>query len=127
MATETGSMSQLIDKLSKAEDPKTIFELSREIKEGARQIKIRLDDPNADYYPFTFKKGDKVVDKMGDSIDLESKGEIVDGIYEGTAKRDGWYTLIYTVKRDKDGRHYNARDLDLVKVPAYIVPVGKPL
>jgi hypothetical protein len=119
MATNTtGDMPQLIDKLSKAEDPKTIFELSRQIREGARQITVRLDDPNADYYPFTFKKGDKVVAKAGDGVDIESKGDIVDGVYEGTATRGGWYTIVYSVKRDKDGAYYSARDLDLVKIRA---------
>jgi hypothetical protein len=116
MPTETGSLSQLLDKLSKTDDPKTIFELSREIKEGSRPVRIRLDDPNAAYYPFTLKKGDKVVSKTGDSIDPESIGEVVDGVYEGTVK-PGWYDIVYIVKRDKDGLHYHARDLDLRPVP----------
>jgi hypothetical protein len=116
MPTETGSMSQLLDKLSKTEDPKQIFELSKEIKEGARSVKIKLTDPEAIHYPFTFKKGDVVVRKLGDSVDMESKGEIVDGEYEGTVRPGGWYTLIYTVKRLRDGMYYDAKDLNLVRV-----------
>jgi hypothetical protein len=116
MTTETGSMSQLIDKLAQTQDPKTIFELSREIKEGARQVRIKLDDADAAHYPFTFKKGD-VVARITDasSIDPQSKGRIIDGIYEGTVKPGGSYTLIYTVQRD-DGVIYDARDLHLVRV-----------
>jgi len=117
MATEVGSMSQLIDRLAKTEDPKTISELSREIREGARQVRVKLDDPDAFHYPFTFKKGDAVARIIDEhSIDDQSQGRITDGVYEGTVRPGGPYTVIYTVKTD-DGVSYDARDLHLVPVP----------
>ena len=116
MATVTGSMSELLDKISKTDDPKSIFDLSREIKKGSRSVTIKLDDPNADYYPFIFKKGEKVVSTTGVTTDVESKGTIIDGIYEGTERPGGSYVLIYTIQRDKDGLLYKARDLDLSRI-----------
>ena len=116
MATVTGSMSELLDKISKTDDPKSIFDLSREIKKGSRSVTIKLDDPNADYYPFIFKKGEKVVSTTGVTTDVESKGTIIEGIYEGTERPGGSYVLIYTIQRDKDGLLYKARDLDLSRI-----------
>lgn len=75
-------------------------------------VRVKIDDPSADRY-FTFKKGALVAARVAGSIDGETKGEIVDGEYEG----DGhWYSITYTIKRLKDGFYYQAKDLDLEKV-----------
>jgi len=116
MATDVTSISSLIQKLSTTTDANTIFEISKEINKASEIIKIKLDDPRAAYYPFTFKKGDVVVQLTDNGIDLDSKGEIVDAEYEGTVGTGGWYTVIYNVRRLKDGILYDARDLHLQRI-----------
>jgi hypothetical protein len=118
MATDVTSMSELIQKLSQTKDANTIFEISKEINRASEIAKIKLNDPRAVFYPFTFKKGDIVVQLTDNGVDLESKGEIVDGEYEGTIGTEGWYTIIYRVRRLKDGILYDARDLHLQAVAA---------
>ena len=77
-------------------------------------VKINLDDPRAANCPFTFKKGDIVVQPNENGVDLDSKGEIIDGVYEGSASIiGGFYDLIYTVQRLKDATCYDARALHL--------------
>jgi hypothetical protein len=76
-------------------------------------VEVKIDDPSADRYPFTFKIGDLVAEGVGGSIDAETKGEIVDRKYEG----DGhWYSTTYTIKRLEDEFYYQAKELDLKKV-----------
>lgn len=116
MPTETGSMTELIEKLSKTDDPRGILELAMEINKGSVIVKVKIGDPNAAYYPFMFKRGDMVVSKTETSIDLDSKGEIIDGEYEGAARPGGSYSIIYTVKRLKDGLYYDAKELGLTRV-----------
>jgi hypothetical protein len=116
MPTETGSMTELIEKLSKTDDPRGILELAKEINKGSVIVKVKIDDPNAACYPFMFKRDDMVVSKTETSIDLDSKGEIVDGEYEGAARPGGSYSIIYTVKRLKDGLYYDAKELGLTRV-----------
>ena len=74
-------------------------------------IKVVIDDPDAAHYPFKFRKGDMVALRL----DPEGKGEIVDGEFEGSLG-GGSYSLIYTVKRLKDGFCYKAKDLELEKL-----------
>ena len=116
MTTETGSLSQLITKFATTDDLKERLELSEEIKKGSKRIRITLKEPTVDYYPFRFKAGDIVARKVEDVVDMETKGEVIDGVYDGTIKPGGWYTMIYTVKRLKDGVTYDAQDLNLVAV-----------
>lgn len=76
-------------------------------------VKVKMDDPSAEKYPFIFRRGDLVVERVSVSIDTDTKGEIVDGEYEGS---DHWYSVIYVIKRLKDGFYYKAKELDLEKV-----------
>ena len=87
------------DLLSKTNDPEKVLELSKEIEKGVRQVRIRITDPEADHYPFIFKKG-QIVQRIDHP---ETRGEVVDGLYEGMARPGGSYSLIYTVKRLTDG------------------------
>jgi hypothetical protein len=76
--------------------------------------RVKIDDPEAAHYPFTFQKGDNVARQNDKSLDPGTIGEIVDGEFEGS--QSGSYTLIYTVKTFKEGSYYGAKDLGLEKV-----------
>lgn len=77
---------------------------------------VRLSDPDAFDAPFKFKKGDRVAWKRWDgSPDEDMSGVVVDGHCE-YVPGGGAYRDRYIVQRFKDGFHFAADELDLVRL-----------
>jgi len=71
-------------------------------------IMVKVDDPEAPYYPFTAERGDKVRFYPGE-------GEVINATYEGPSRQEiergasTAHTTVYVVRGLRDGQIRHAR------------------
>ena len=76
----------------------------------AEKKRVRMDDPDAASYPFSFNKYAQVI------MDSDGQdGTIVDGVWEGEDNDAPFFTVTYTVKSNADG---SLREMSLTELLA---------